>query len=283
MTRRLVEGGGVDADPDHFTTSLSPDLLAGVRRRIRWTAAVRGVRLQDDAVDDLAQDLLLRLWERGVPREVEDFPAYVLRAASNLTIDAVRRDRAKKRETPASTDCGSAVSGPAWPATPEQTAIGREGLRHKLAECRSLLSARKYRIFALTYLAGCTNREVAASVGLRPGNVDSILFRLRRALKGSGLVPRTRASRCELEVLKGRPRRGTILPLDQADALGTSGPAPTVVALFSRTVAFPSKLTAIQDAEHPTSGGHSLYSEHSRSRSAYAQNERASAKADGFE
>lgn len=74
MTRRLVEGKGVYSDPDLFTTSLSPDLHASIRRRIRWTAASRGVRLQEDAIDDLAQDLLLRLWERGVSREVEDFP-----------------------------------------------------------------------------------------------------------------------------------------------------------------------------------------------------------------
>lgn len=199
MARRLADGRGVGSDADCFMTSLSPDLLASIRRLIRWTAAVRGVRLQDDAIDDLAQDLLLRLWERGVPREVEDFPAYVLRAASNLTIDAVRRGRAKKRESPASTNGESAVLGPCWPATAEQTAIGRDTLHQRLAECRRLLSARQYRIFALTYIAGFTNREVAAKVGLRPGNVDSILFRLRRALGGNGVVIRCRGSRSEQE------------------------------------------------------------------------------------
>ncbi len=199
MTRRLVEGKGVGSDPDLFTTSLSPDLHASIRRLIRWTAAVRGVRLQDDAIDDLAQDLLLRLWERGVPEEVEDFPAYVLRAASNLTIDAVRRGRAKKREAPASTNGESAGLVAAWPPTPEQTLMGRDTLHHKLAECRRELSTRQYRIFVLTYLAGFTNREVGARVGLRPGSVDSILFRLRRALGRCGVVLRPRAARSELE------------------------------------------------------------------------------------
>ena len=194
MTRGLVEGGGVDADAERFVADLGPDLLASVRRRIRWTAAVRGVRLQDDAIDDLAQDLLLRLWERGAPREVEDFQAYVLRAASNLTIDTVRRGRAKKREAPASLDAESSVLLSTWPATPEQAVIGRDSLHHKLAECRRLLSARQYQIFALTYLAGFTNREVGAREGLRPGCVDSILFRLRRALRGRGVVIRGRPS-----------------------------------------------------------------------------------------
>jgi RNA polymerase sigma factor (sigma-70 family) len=200
MTRRLVEGGGVDADPEWFVASLSPDLLTSIRRLIRWTAAVRGIRLQDHAIDDLAQDLLLRLWERGVPREVEDFSAYVLRAASNVTIDAVRRSRAKKREAPASTNGESAVLLAPWPATPEQTVIGRDTLRQKLAECRRLLSARQYRIFALTYLAGFTKHEVGARVGLRPGTVDAALFRLRRTLGGRGVVIRLRASRSEQEV-----------------------------------------------------------------------------------
>ena len=197
MARRLAAGRGVGSDSDWLVAGLSPDLLAGIRRRIRWTAGVRGVRLQDDTIDDLAQDLLLRLWERGVPREVEDFPAYVLRTACNLTIDAVRRGRAKKREAPTSPEGEGSVLLAPWPATPEQTAIGRDTLHQKLAECRRLLSARQYRIFALTYLAGFTNREVGARVGLRPGNVDSILFRLRRALGGSGVVIRPRESRRE--------------------------------------------------------------------------------------
>ena len=199
MTRGLVEGRGVGDDPAWLVSGLSPDLLARVRCRIRWTATVRGVRLQDDAIDDLAQDLLVRLWERGVPREVEDLPAYVLRAANNLTIDAVRRGRAKKREVPASTEGEKGALVAAWPHTPEQTAIGRDDLHHRLAECRRLLSARQYRIFALTYLAGFTNREVGAREGLRPGTVDSILFRLRRALGGNRVVIRCRASRSEQE------------------------------------------------------------------------------------
>ena len=199
MARRLVEGRGVGSDPDHFTNSLSPDLLASVRWCIRWTAAVRGVCLQEDAIDDLAQDLLLRLWERGVPREVEDFPAYVLRAASNLTIDAVRRGRAKKREASTSTDGERGLLGPSWPHTPEQTAIGRDTLHHKLAECRRLLSTRQYRILVLTYLGGFTKCEVGAREGLRPGTVDAALFRLRRTLGGRGVVIRLRASRNELE------------------------------------------------------------------------------------
>lgn len=112
----------------------------------------------------------------------------------------MRRGRAKKREAPASTDGESAVLAPSWPATPEQTAIGRDALHQKLAECRRLLSSRQYRTFALTHLAGFTNREVAAREGLRPGSVDSILFRLRKALGGNGVVIRCRASRSEQEV-----------------------------------------------------------------------------------
>ena len=200
MARRLADGRGVGSDSDWLVAGLSPDLLAGIRRRIRWTAAVRGVRLQDDAIDDLAQDLLLRLWERGVPKEVEDFPAYVLRAAANLAIDSVRRGRAKKRETPASLDSESAVLVSTWPATPEQTVIGRDTLRHRLAECRRLFSARQYRIFALSYIAGFTNREIGARDGLRPGSVDATLFRLRRALGRRGLILRPRAARSEQQI-----------------------------------------------------------------------------------
>ncbi|HEX4952666.1 MAG TPA: sigma-70 family RNA polymerase sigma factor [Thermoanaerobaculia bacterium] len=200
MTRRPVEGQSVGADPEWFVAGLSPDLLVSIRRRIRWTAATWGVCLRADAVDDLAQDLQLRLWERGVPREVEDFPAYVLRAASNLTIDALRRRRAKKREAPTSPAGKSAVLGPPWPATPEEMAIGRDCLRQQLAECRRLLSARQYQIFALIYLAGFTHREVSARMGLGPGRVQALLASLRRVLEASGMVLRPRVSRSERDV-----------------------------------------------------------------------------------
>ncbi|HEX4952689.1 MAG TPA: sigma-70 family RNA polymerase sigma factor [Thermoanaerobaculia bacterium] len=197
MTRRLVEGKGVGTDPDWFVSGLSPDLLAGIRRRMRWTAAQWGARLPGDALDDLLQDLLLRLWERGIPPEVESFPAYALRAASNLTIDAVRRGRAKKREVPTSTAGEWVALGSTWPPTPEQTAIGRDSLRQQLTECRRLLSARQYQVFALIYLAGFTQQEVGARMGLRPGRVQALLAGLRRVLEASGVVrsPVSRSAR----------------------------------------------------------------------------------------
>lgn len=188
MTRRLVEGKGVGTDPERFVSGLSPDLLAGIRRRMRWTAALWGVHLPGDALDDLAQDLLLRLWERGIPPGVESFPAYALRAAANLTIDAVRRGRAKKREAPTSTAGESAVLGSRWPPTPEQTAIDRDSLRHQLPECRRLLSVRQYQVFALIYLAGFTKEEVGARLGLCPGSVQTILARLRAVLRSGGVL-----------------------------------------------------------------------------------------------
>lgn len=198
MARRPVGGRGVGSDPARFVDSLSPDLLAGIRRRIRWTAALQGVSLQEDSAEDLTQDLLLRLWERGVPSEVENFPAYALRAASNLTVDALRRSRSKKRTSPTDTTDEGAVLGAPWPLTPEQIAIGRDSLRHELAECRRLLSARQYQLFALIYLAGFSPREVSKRVGLSSGNVHALLASLRRALRGGGVVLRPRAARSEL-------------------------------------------------------------------------------------
>lgn len=83
--------------------------------------------------------------------------------------------------------------GAPGPPTPEQTAIGRNSLRHQLAKCRRLLSAHQYQVFALSCLAGFTSREVSVRVGIRPENVQAALACLRRALGRSGVILRPRA------------------------------------------------------------------------------------------
>jgi RNA polymerase sigma factor (sigma-70 family) len=194
MDRQVVR-----EDADRFVTALSPDLLVGIRRRIGWTARRSGVRLQADAIDDLTQDLLLRLWQRGTTTAVGDFRAYALCCAGNLTIDALRRRGAKKRSAPGTANGNGAELLPNWPATPEETTIGRDELRHHLAQCRRLLSARQYRIFTLVYVAGYTSREVGERIGLETSSVDSVLHRLRRSLGDSGVVIRPRALKGEHE------------------------------------------------------------------------------------
>jgi len=183
MARPPIKRPAPSLDPAAWAKELSPELLARIRSRIWWVAHNRGVGLQDDAIDDLVQDLLLLLWQRGVTSAVGNFPAYVISSAGNLTLDFLRRRRARKREGPDSANGDGAMLLPAWVPTPEQTAIGRDELRHQLAECRRLLSPRDYRIFALVCLAGFSRREVGKLTGLAPGSVDSILFRLRRSLR----------------------------------------------------------------------------------------------------
>jgi len=190
MARPPIKRPPPSLDPAVWASELSAGLLARIRSRIWWTARNRGVGLQDDAIDDLTQELLLQLWERGVTSAVGDFPAYVISSAGNLTLDWLRRRRAKKREAPDSANGDGAMLLAPWVPTPEQTAIGRDELRHQLAECRRLLSARDYRIFALVCLAGLSRREVGKLTGLAHGSVDSILFRLRRSLRKQEVVLR---------------------------------------------------------------------------------------------
>jgi RNA polymerase sigma factor (sigma-70 family) len=195
MGRQPIERHVVRADADRFVAALSPDLLAGIRRRIGWTARRSGVRLQPDAIDDLTQDILLRLWQRSVTSAVGDFAAYAFSSASNLTIDSLRRRRAKKRSAPETANGDGAMLVAPWPPTPEQAVIGRDELRHHLARCRRLLSARQYRIFTLIYFAGFTSREVGERIGLHTSSVDSVLHRLRRTLRENDVVIRPRAAR----------------------------------------------------------------------------------------
>jgi RNA polymerase sigma factor (sigma-70 family) len=197
MARPPFQRPAPTLDPEAWAEELTAELLAGIRRRIWWVARNRGVHLQDDALDDLVQDLLLLLWQRGVTSAVGDFRAHVLCCAGNLTLDFLRRRRAKKREEPDHTNGDGALLLPAWAPTPEQQAIARDELRHQLARCRRLLSARHYRVFVLAYVAGLSRREVGAVVGLRPSSVDSVLHRLRCSLGEKDVVSRPRASHRE--------------------------------------------------------------------------------------
>jgi RNA polymerase sigma factor (sigma-70 family) len=134
-----------------------------------------------------------------VTNAVGDFRGYVLSSAINQTIDFLRRRRARKRQASAATNGNSAAPLPAWPATLEQTLLARDELRHQLAHCRHLLAARQYRIFTLIYVAGYTNREVGARIGLHTSSVDSALHRLRRSLGEQDVVIRPRTRRREQE------------------------------------------------------------------------------------
>lgn len=116
----------------------TPSQLGAIRRSIKRTAVRFGQWLSPDCVDDLVQDVLLRLWKSGAESRLRDCPAYVRRVAENTTIDTLRSQGAKKRRIPAAMLFDPRISPWRPPHTPEEILIAREEAQHVLATNRYL-------------------------------------------------------------------------------------------------------------------------------------------------
>ena len=152
--------------------------LALIRDSIKKTALRFGERLSPDSIEDLVQDVFLRLWRLGAEKKLVTCPAYVRRVAVNVTIDAIRRTRAKKRTMRSRRSSVEALYPPT--PNPEEIILAREELRLRLSQCRSLLSRRGYKAFVLVCLVGLARREVSSAVGLKPRTIDTMLSCLRK-------------------------------------------------------------------------------------------------------
>jgi RNA polymerase sigma-70 factor (ECF subfamily) len=119
-----------------------------------------------EEAEALAHDALLRAFAAHERGEVEHFPAYLLRVATNLATDAQRRQRLERgREDPEevlSTD-----------AEPDRAELGR--LRSAVdalpAECREIVDLR--------YGEGLSFGEIAAALGM---SKNGVFARHERAL-----------------------------------------------------------------------------------------------------
>jgi DNA-directed RNA polymerase specialized sigma24 family protein len=107
--------------------------LAAIRRSIKLTAARFHQWLSLECIEDLMQEVLLRLWRSGAEGRLHDCPAYVRRVAENATIDTLRSEGAKKRRVPTAMLFDPRSSPWRPPHTPEEILIAREEAQRVLA------------------------------------------------------------------------------------------------------------------------------------------------------
>lgn len=112
---------------------LTPWQLGMLRGRIKETAARFRHRLSAECVEDLMQEVLLRLWRSGAQDRLRDSPSYVRRVAANATIDTLRRQSATKRRMPTAKQLSWLL-----PQTPEEILMAREEAYLVLATNRYL-------------------------------------------------------------------------------------------------------------------------------------------------
>jgi RNA polymerase sigma factor (sigma-70 family) len=179
--------------------NLTPGHRRGIVRTIRKTVLVNNVHAPE-SLDDLVQEVLLRLWKCGKLEKLMTSPEYVDQVATHAVIDVIRRCRAQKRTMRpwARVDlkdlCGSR------PRTPEELLIAREEFRLLIKRCRMQLSKRMFRTLVLVHLAGLPRSEVGLRLGLSRAGVDIELHRMRRVLRSGG-------ARLQNEAMKTEERR----------------------------------------------------------------------------
>jgi RNA polymerase sigma factor (sigma-70 family) len=148
-----------------------------IREGIRSTALKFNERLAFDYVEDLVQEVFLRVWKYQAEDKLSRCTNYIRRMAVNVTIDAILKNRAKKR-------MGGIRGAAAWALpsthTPEDILLAQEDLRLRLTQCRALLTKRAYRAFVLVCIMGFARKEAASIVGLRPRTIDNILSQVRK-------------------------------------------------------------------------------------------------------
>ena len=111
--------------------------LTAIRRTVTATAARFGRRPSPECIEDLVQEVFLKLWKSRAEDKLHCLP-YVRRVAANVTVDFLRRQGAQKRRwsrhmTP---DLEKTLWRPS--RTPEEVLIEREEAQELLATDRAL-------------------------------------------------------------------------------------------------------------------------------------------------
>lgn len=161
-------------EPDRQSDSRSGDMPVAsaelkawfVREVLPLEAALirllrRSVRNQND-VDDLCQDIYVRIYEaarREIPHPAKPF---VFAIARNLLVDRVRREHVVPIEAVADLDAlGIAIDAP----EPDQAIIAREELR-KLQHALDLLPRRCRQAVLMKKIDGLSRSEIATRMGI---------------------------------------------------------------------------------------------------------------------
>ena len=124
--------------------------------------------------EDVLQTVFLRLLRRGPNTEALDNPeSYLRRAAINAALDVIRSRRA---------DQTVPLPGDGSGLMPTARA-DLSGLRQALARALAQLKPRSAEIFALRFIEGLSNRQIAQTLGISQVLVAVIVHRTRQQLR----------------------------------------------------------------------------------------------------
>jgi len=160
--------------------------FADAARRLARRAGLGG-----DDVDDLLQEVRIRLWRAlATPERIREARAlYIQRTVTSAALDLIRRRRAR-REQPLDIEVGRAE-----PATPTGADRDAEGAEFDAVVTRAVEALTETRrVVVRMYLAGYKREEIAEMLGWSEPKTRNLLYRglaeLREALERAGVTPR---------------------------------------------------------------------------------------------
>jgi RNA polymerase sigma-70 factor (ECF subfamily) len=172
-------------DPPQPSASALEDLFRAERPRL-WGLAYRMTGTVEDA-DDVVQEAFARLLA-SPPDAGAELPRWLVRVATNLAIDALRRRRRRAYTgpwlpVPIDTREEDALDGaPAPDPDPEQAYGRRESLTFAFLLALEALGPRQRAVLLLRDVLGLSAREAADAIGASEANVRVLHHRARTAM-----------------------------------------------------------------------------------------------------
>ncbi len=161
-----------ERDLDARSRSLRGTLARYFRRRLPHT----------HEVDDLVQEVFLRIVRRGDSQNLDRFEGYVFETAASVLKDRFRRRRV--RMSAAHVAFEPDLHGQT-DVSPEQTVLAREALRSTTRAIMAL-PERTRTIFVLRRLEGLSHPEIARRLGLSLSTVEKHIQRAAKQLLSLG-------------------------------------------------------------------------------------------------
>jgi len=144
----------------------------------RYTAvlwrALRQHRLPETDIDDLSQEVRIRLWRAlSTAEQIAQAPAsYVYRTATSATVDLIRRQRTRREQSIEQCHEGLAIAS----TTDADQAAEASELADQIDQAVALLSESR-RVVVRMYLAGYHRREIAELLGWTEAKTRNLLYR----------------------------------------------------------------------------------------------------------
>jgi RNA polymerase sigma-70 factor (ECF subfamily) len=162
-----------------------------VRYQRKVYAVALGIVKDPDLAWDVAQETFVRV-HRGLGdfEEKSSFATWLFRITTHLGIDAVRRERASRKDElddVAEADVaegGEGILSTALGNDPRENLLRRE-LAEKIREALETLPEKHRTILVLREVEGLSYEELAARLGIHKGTVMSRLFHARKKMQAA--------------------------------------------------------------------------------------------------